>query len=123
MNGNASTKHGERNLIVYYHFMAYLSANIKSIEMPLKQVYIVIGGRVQGVGFRYFARYKAEELDITGWVKNLPDGKVEIEALGEPQDVNTFIDWMKVGPARAVIQTFSVSDINPIRNFTNFAIR
>lgn len=90
--------------------------------MHRKQVYIIIAGRVQGVGFRYFAMYKAEALHITGWVKNTPDEKVEIEASGEPDNLNTFIDWMKIGPARAVIQTFSISEITPIRNFNNFTI-
>lgn len=90
--------------------------------MHKKLVNIIIGGRVQGVGFRYFALHKALELNITGWVKNTPDGKVEIEALGEIQNMNTFIDWMKIGPSRANIRTFSVSDISPERPFTQFTI-
>ena len=90
--------------------------------MPSEQVYIVIGGRVQGVGFRYFAQQKAEELTITGWVKNSSNGKVEIEASGEPHNLNTFIEWMKIGPARAIIQTFTVSVFLPQRTFTHFII-
>lgn len=82
-----------------------------------------IGGRVQGVGFRYFALYKADELSIFGWVKNSPDGKVEIEAEGDPKNMDIFLDWMKIGPARSVIKSFSVSEITPRRNFTNFIIR
>jgi len=91
--------------------------------MHKKQVFIVIGGRVQGVGFRYFARHKAEEFNITGGVKNTPEGKVEIEAIGELQNLNIFIDWMKIGPVRAVIRTFSVSNILPERTFTRFTIQ
>ncbi len=91
--------------------------------MPVKSVYLIVGGRVQGVGFRYFAQHKAEELKISGWARNTPDGKVEIEAEGKTQNLETFIDWMKIGPARALIQTFSVSEITPFRNFTNFSIR
>ena len=90
--------------------------------MHSRQVYIVIGGRVHGVGFRYFALHKAEELTVSGWVKNTIDGKVEIEALGEPQNLSIFIDWMRIGPVRSVIHTFSMSEITPIRNFTNFTI-
>lgn len=89
----------------------------------MKSIYIIIDGRVQGVGFRYFALLKATELNLTGWVKNTRDGKVEIEASGEQQNLNTFIDWMKTGPTRAIIKTFSVSDITPTRTFTNFSIR
>jgi len=90
--------------------------------MQNRQVYIIISGRVQGVGFRYFAHHKAEEFNIVGWVKNTPDGKVEIEASGEPQNLNTFVNWIKIGPARAIIKTFSVSDISPERSFTRFTI-
>jgi acylphosphatase len=90
--------------------------------MPVKSVYILVGGRVQGVGFRYSALYKAEEIGITGWVRNTPEGKVEIEASGELQNLNTFIDWMKIGPPRAIISTFSVTDILPARTFSQFTI-
>ncbi len=91
--------------------------------MQVKSVYILIGGRVQGVGFRYFVQHKASELNICGWGRNTTDGKVEIEAEGEPQNLAIFIEWLKIGPARAVIRTFSVSDITPLRQFKNFTIR
>jgi len=89
----------------------------------VKSICILIGGRVQGVGFRYFAHQKANELNIFGWVKNMPDGKVEIEASGDSENLEIFTDWMKVGPIRAIVQTFSVSEITPSRNFTSFIIR
>ncbi|MDP3915990.1 MAG: acylphosphatase [Bacteroidota bacterium] len=88
----------------------------------MKSIYIIIDGRVQGVGFRYFALLKATELNLSGWVKNTPDGKVEIEATGAPNNLSIFIDWMKIGPTRSIIKTFSVSDITPIRTFSQFEI-
>jgi acylphosphatase len=91
--------------------------------MPVKSVYLVIMGRVQGVGFRYFVEHKAIVCHISGWVKNTPDGSVEIEATGEPENLNVFIDWMKIGPTRAIIKTCSVSEITPTRIITNFTIR
>ena len=91
--------------------------------MPLRSVYIIIGGRVQGVGFRYFAKQKADELRITGWVRNTPDGKVEIEAEGEPQSIDNYMDWLKIGPSRALISTFSASPFEPSRNYRDFTIR
>lgn len=94
-----------------------------NLKMQTKTIYLIIGGRVQGVGFRYFTQHKARELNISGWVRNTPDGKVEIEAEGDDQNMETFIDWMKIGPARAVIKLFSVSEITPLRNFTNFSVR
>ena len=84
---------------------------------------MLIGGRVQGVGFRYFALHKANELSIFGWIKNTPDGKVEIEVSGESENLKTYSDWMKIGPSRAIIKTFSESEIHPTRTFTNFSIR
>ncbi len=89
----------------------------------MKSVYIQIGGKVHGVGFRYFAQIKANELHIKGWVRNTPEGKVEIEAEGEPENLETFLDWMKIGPARAIIKTFSASEFAPARNFTSFTIQ
>ncbi|HKI88828.1 MAG TPA: acylphosphatase, partial [Draconibacterium sp.] len=62
------------------------------------QYEINIKGRVQGVGFRYFTQKKANEFHIKGWVKNSPDGRVEIVAQGDETDVNTFIDHLKMGP-------------------------
>ena len=91
--------------------------------MSVRSVYLVVSGRVQGVGFRYFALHKALEFQITGWARNATDGKVEIEAEGKTTDMETFIDWMKIGPSRAVIRSVSVSDISPPRNFTDFTIR
>ncbi|MDP2336514.1 MAG: acylphosphatase [Bacteroidota bacterium] len=91
--------------------------------MSVKSVYLVIGGRVQGVGYRYFVVHKAEDLQITGWVRNTPEGKVEIEAEGEPSNLETFIDWVKIGPTRAIVQSFSISEITPLRNFKTFTIR
>jgi len=91
--------------------------------MSFKSVYLVVSGRVQGVGFRYFALHKANEFEINGWIRNAPEGKVEIEAEGESQNIEAFIDWMKIGPSRAIIRNFSVSEISPPRKFTNFTIR
>ena len=91
--------------------------------MPVKSVYLIVGGRVQGVGYRYFVVHKAHELNIFGWVRNTPDGNVEIEAEGESKNLEIFLDCMKIGPARAIVRSFSVSEITPVRNFTSFTIR
>jgi len=91
--------------------------------MTIKSVYILLTGRVHGVGFRYFAYYKAEKYNITGWVRNISDGKVEIEATGIPEDISKFIECIKTGPARAIIESCSVAEFTPNRAFTNFTIR
>jgi acylphosphatase len=52
---------------------------------------VLYSGRVQGVGFRFTARQIASGFDITGWVKNLPDGRVELQAMGEVDEVRAFL--------------------------------
>lgn len=63
-----------------------------------------ITGKVQGVGFRYFAQQKANEIGITGWVKNSRDGSVLVVAQGDETDLNTFIDYLQIGPTRARVE-------------------
>jgi len=52
---------------------------------------VVFSGRVQGVGFRYTALQVAKEFEVSGWVKNLPDGRVQLEAEGTPDTVKAFL--------------------------------
>jgi len=68
---------------------------------------IIVTGRVQGVGFRFFAVEAAEEFGITGWAKNLSDGRVEVEAQGLKERVEVMIKRMRQGPLGA-----SVTDVN-----------
>ena len=59
---------------------------------------IQVTGKVQGVGFRWSAAIEARSLGITGFVKNLPDGNVYIEAEGSIEQLNTFVEWCRQGP-------------------------
>jgi len=76
-----------------------------------RSVHIVVKGRVQGVGYRYFVLNKAIELHINGWVKNLPNGDVEIEAHSESTNIKTFIDWLKIGPSMSDVKSININDI------------
>lgn len=89
----------------------------------MKSVFIIVSGRVQGVGFRYFALHKALELNITGWVKNTSNGTVEIEATGDAVNLQTYTEWIKLGPTRAIVKTFSATEITPNNTYSNFIIR
>lgn len=62
------------------------------------RAHIFVSGRVQGVFFRQNTRKKAQELGITGWVKNLPDGRVEALMEGEKDKVENLIEWLRKGP-------------------------
>jgi acylphosphatase len=65
--------------------------------------HILVSGRVQGVGFRWSAQAAAQRLGIAGWVRNLPDGSVEVHAQGAPAAVEAMVAWLGRGPAGAEI--------------------
>lgn len=73
-----------------------------------ERVHIVVEGLVQGVGFRWFAHHRAESLGINGWVRNLYDGKVEIEAEGDRSLLEEFIKEIKIGPRSAHVSNLRV---------------
>ena len=64
---------------------------------------LVIAGRVQGVGYRYSAKMKAESLGIRGSVQNLRDGSVFVTAQGEKEALDYFIKWCYTGPPGAIV--------------------
>jgi len=68
----------------------------------------VISGRVQGVGFRYFTQEWALREGVTGWVRNLPDGRVEAYVEGESESVTRVERALRSGPGGARVQTVTV---------------
>lgn len=77
--------------------------------MVCKRVFIQ--GKVQGVGFRFHAHEKASALNLTGWVKNLADGRVEILVAGKPNSVEEMIEWARKGPSAAKVTDVEVLDV------------
>lgn len=69
----------------------------------------IVSGRVQGVGFRYGTKRIAEQLELAGWVRNLPGGTVEIKATGDPQKLAEFESWLWVGPDHARVTGVAVT--------------
>ena len=63
----------------------------------MKQIRLYISGLVQGVGFRNFVRSKAKKFEITGWVRNLTDGRVEVVAQGTDEKLTEFIEVLNKG--------------------------
>ena len=73
--------------------------------------HIIVEGKVQGVFFRKTTKQKSQELNITGWVKNTSDDKVEILAFGNTEDLSKFITWCKQGPPKAIVKNIHVEEI------------
>ena len=71
-------------------------------------------GRVQGVGFRWWARGVAEGLGLGGTVRNLPDGSVEVRAMGAPGKLERFEDMLREGPAFARVDRLDSIEVRPI---------
>jgi acylphosphatase len=82
---------------------------------------ILVSGHVQGVFYRASARSKAEELGITGFVQNLPDGKVYIEAEGTDEKLDLFKAWCADGPPRAQVEQVEIKE-GELKNFTSFGV-
>lgn len=88
----------------------------------MKRVHAIVSGRVQGVGFRAATHRHASELDLTGWVRNQPDGTVEFEAEGSRENVDALIMWAWKGSWAAKVDNVAVSVIEPCRD-SGFRIR
>jgi len=89
--------------------------------MKLK-VHVVISGQVQGVWFRASTKQKAEELGLTGWVKNTNNGYVEAVFEGEEEIVKKMINWCHVGPPMAKVDNIVVKKQQTI-GFKDFFIK
>jgi acylphosphatase len=72
-----------------------------------------VSGRVQGVFYRASARHKATELGISGYARNLPDGRVEVLMAGTPASIQAMTDWLRLGPPAARVLDVEVFEINP----------
>ena len=72
---------------------------------------MVAEGRVQGVGFRWYVMTRAQALGVRGWVRNLPDGRVEVVALGSPEMVAKLETVVRDGPPGARVTGITSSDV------------
>jgi acylphosphatase len=75
---------------------------------------VVVGGRVQGVGFRASCAYRAELARLGGWVRNLADGRVEAVFEGDRTGVEAIVTWCRTGPAMARVADVEVADEHPL---------
>ncbi len=88
----------------------------------MRRVKIIVCGRVQGVGYRYYIQNQAKKMDIKGFVRNLPDGDVEIDAEGEYGQMSSFIKHCIEGSSYSKINDYYIHDI-PEYGFIRFEIK
>ena len=91
--------------------------------MGIKRYHFLIEGRVQGVGYRMSAQIAAQKIGVTGWVRNLRSGQVEMVAEGEPAQLERLLEWAWQGPNFAQITDISLEKITATGEFTQFEIR
>ena len=82
-----------------------------------------VTGLVQGVGYRYFAKSRARELGLTGWVRNLPQGGVELTAKGTPEALERFMHYLQTGPQGSRVEEVKIHRFHEPREFEGFEIR
>ncbi len=85
----------------------------------------VVSGRVQGVGFRYFVRSQAKKMKVRGWVRNLPDGRVETLAAGDTEALGLFEKSLRSGPAFASVEKVEIIETPEAgaEDFDSFEVR
>ena len=88
-----------------------------------EQLHLLITGQVQGVFFRASTKKQADNLGIKGWVRNLPDGQVEVLAEGEAEAIKKLIAWCHNGPLRAHVHEVTVTPKQTGEQYFDFIIR
>ena len=83
---------------------------------------VIVSGRVQGVAFRAYARAAARKVGATGWVRNLPDGRVEALVEGDKERVDTMLAWFHRGSPSSRVEKVTVYEEKPTGQFTDFDI-
>ena len=83
----------------------------------------IVSGRVQGVWFRASTKGYAEDLELTGWVRNLADGRVEVLACGPPDRLQALRDWLKIGPELAEVSGLECQSPTSDHHARGFVIR
>ena len=85
-------------------------------------IQIIIKGKVQGVWFRKSTKEKADELGVSGTVQNLPSGQVKVVAQGDKDALAVLIEWLKIGPKYAEVQSISKEPVDEPPQFQKFEI-
>lgn len=88
-----------------------------------RRVRVVVSGIVQGVNFRRYTQMTARSLGVMGWVRNLPDGRVEGCFEGERGGVDALVEWCRTGPPYGRVDSLALTEEEYAGEFADFAIR
>ena len=91
--------------------------------MVQKRVHVFVTGRVKGVFFRQATKVIAIKNNVTGWVRNLDDGRVEILIEGDDKCIDSVIAWCDCGPANSRVDDIQINNENYLGSFENFCLR
>ena len=89
----------------------------------MKALRFLVGGKVQGVWFRASTRDRAVALNLRGFARNLPDGRVEVLALGEDDAVEQLAQWLHYGPPQARVEELERLDAEDDASISSFEVR
>ncbi|TCK03395.1 acylphosphatase [Phorcysia thermohydrogeniphila] len=88
----------------------------------MKGLHAFVSGRVQGVGYRAFTRNKAKLLGLKGFVRNLPDGRVEVYAEGEEGALEELLNYLRKGPILARVDSIEYEFVEPRGEYEDFVV-
>lgn len=114
----------------HFHFLGFTIIRKRDIQLEhresvsenMQAFHAIVKGEVQGVGFRMSAIIRAEQLGLTGWVRNTPDGDVEVWAEGNTQALEHFYAWLQVGPSAARVDEVIKTDEQPRGVYKRFSV-
>jgi acylphosphatase len=89
----------------------------------MRELHLTIHGVVQGVSFRYYTQKQAQSLGLSGYVRNLPDGRVEVVAQGDEQSLEKLLEWCTNGPDHARVEKVESKWRKPETEFAGFEIK
>src|ERR1043166_6820057 len=93
------------------------------LEQVMISLHVVYEGYLQGVGFRFTVRHIAKGFDVTGWVRNLPDGRVELQVMGEEDEVRAFVRRIGDSELHSLIRKQTENKLNEAVATRGFDIR
>ncbi len=88
----------------------------------MRRIHAIVSGRVQGVSYRASTASEGRRLGVVGWVRNRPDGTVELEAEGPDDKISALLAWCEIGPPSAKVSSVAVDDIPVTGKDTMFAV-